>query len=172
MATKSKGLAGKGRVAFQVSGLGSSQKALNALPIAVQKRVIRQAIRASMKPVKAAVQREAPIGDSGDLRSHVKLRAVQSKGKGKNKGKGGIISFQVQIGMGDYKGEMYYAAMVEFGHAIRAVPKGPEIGRVPANPFMQRAFDQTKDRARRHAVAAILRGVALETRRLSDEGKS
>lgn len=156
--------AGKGRVAFTISGLGSAQRALNALPPAIEKKVIRQAIRKSLRPVKLAVEQEAPKGETGLLADSVKIRAVKKRKRGR-------IALQVRIAEGDFLGETYYAAMVEFGHALRDVPRGPEVGRVPADPFMERAFDRTAKPAREEAIREIKLGVDRETRRLARQAK-
>ncbi len=134
-------------VTFRIEGLGAAQRALSALPGAVARKVIRPSIREAMRPVKAGIQSTAPV-KSGAIRRHVKIRAAKRIRRG-------AIAIRAQIGKEDFQGDQYYAAMVNFGHAIRRAPRGPEVGRVAPVGFMERAFQTTEAVARSTAIAGI-----------------
>jgi hypothetical protein len=113
----------------------------------VARKVIRQSIREAMRPVKTGIQSTAPL-KSGAIRRNVKIRAAKRVRRGS-------IAIRAQIGEEDFKGDQYYAAMVNFGHAIRRKPRGPEVGRVAPVAFMERAFQATQGAARAAAIAGI-----------------
>jgi HK97 gp10 family phage protein len=138
---------GKG-VSIKIAGLGSLQKSLDALPSVMAKKVIRSSIRDALRPVKRAVEANAPTGDTLAIKRSVKIRA----GK---KVKRGRIGATVVIGEGDFLGKTFYAAFREYGHAIRKINRGPVVGRVAPLRFMGRAYDSTGPTARSDAVRRI-----------------
>jgi len=138
--------AGAGR-SFVVTGVRELDRALRELPLKLGKKVIRQAIRQALRPVKAAVEANAPV-DTGKLRSKVKVRA--------GKGKRGTIRLVVRIGEGDFAGQTFYAAMVEYG-----------TSKQPGQHYMLRAFESTRIQARDEAIRLILEGVEREARALN-----
>jgi len=82
-----------------------------------------------MKIVASRVKALVPV-DSGLTRSSVKVRAAKRSRKG--------FGINVQIGEGDYKGETFYAAFVEYGTIKNKAAR-----------FMLRSFLQTGKQARR-----------------------
>lgn len=138
-----------------ITGLKQVDRALKQLPDRVAKKVIRQAMRASMRPVKAAVVANAPV-ESGATKRAVKLRAAKSRKKGK-------IAIEVRIGAGDYQGDQYYAAFQEYGWrpGKRGGPRGAPV---PGKHFMLHAFESTSASAKDAAISAILTGVEREVK--------
>lgn len=139
--------AGKGR-RIVVTGVKDIDRRLKLLTPALQKKVVRQAVRKSLKPVAAAVKAEAPVR-TGATKAAVKVRARKSRKRDE-------IALEVRIGEGDFKGEQFYAAFNQFG-----------TSRQPANPFMTRAFQRTAKSARAEAIAAIRAGAIKEIKALS-----
>jgi HK97 gp10 family phage protein len=148
MATRAAGVpaAGKARASLRLRlfGVKELDRALKGLEPKVRRKVISRAIRTALKVVKAAVEAAAPVGESGNLRRSVVVRAVKGR-------KRGVIALEVRIGEGNFKGKTYYAAFIEFGTKD-----------IPAHGFMRKAFDETKDQARIIAMNEILAGVKRE----------
>lgn len=138
--------AGSGR-SFVITGVLELDWALKELPIRLGKKVIRQAIRQALRPVKAAVEANAPV-DTGKLKSKVRIRA--------GKGKKGTIKLVVRIGEGDFAGQTFYAAMVEYG-----------TSKQPGQHYMLRAYESTRIQARDEAIRLILEGVEREAAALN-----
>lgn len=120
---------------------------LKMLPIAIQKKVLRQSMRAGLKIVQQGVKAEVPV-DTGLTRRNVAVRAVKRK-------KRGSIELEVRIkaekGLKKlYAGgqSVFYPAVVQYGRAG-----------VAPNPFMTRAFQATASRARRVTIQALKAGV-------------
>ena len=136
-------MAGKaGGSAITIQGAVEISKALRKLPERIAKKVVRQSIREGLKPVKNAVRTEAPYL-TGRTKKAVKIKAWKRK-KWR-------IGASVRIGAGDYLGETYYAAFVQYGTVRRA-----------ADPFMTRAYEQTGDRAKAETMRLIREGTERE----------
>ena len=157
--------AGKGKVI--VLGLPEIDRKLKQLTPALEKKVIRDAVRASLWPVQQAVKQAAPVA-SGATRGAVKVRVPKGRRKGK-------IRAQVIIGEGDYKGHQFYAAFVEFGHdevrgGRRGTGGGKVVGRKEGTHFMEQAFDRTAEAAKEDCENRILSGADMVIRNLGKQG--
>jgi HK97 gp10 family phage protein len=108
---------------FKITGVKEIRWAFRHLEPNVARKVIRQAVRKGLAPIRAAALRHAPLGKTGLLRSSIKIRAFTKR-------KRGVIGLEIRVGEGDYKGVTYYAAFQEYGTA-----------KMPASPFMRPAFD-------------------------------
>ena len=111
--------------------------ALKKLPNNVFKRVVVGASRKAMRPVITAARAAAPV-DTGLLKKSIgaKVKVYPRKGN--------IVSM---VGArGGFKDKdtkqnpAIYAHLVEGGHVLRRIKKGPVIGRVAAKPFLKPAF--------------------------------
>ena len=69
------------RQALVVTGIRSIDRRLKRLLPAVQKKVVRQAMRAGLKVIASLVKAEAPA-DTGEMRRNVKVRALKSRRRG------------------------------------------------------------------------------------------
>jgi HK97 gp10 family phage protein len=153
---------------FKLDGIKGIKRALDQLPNAVAKKVIRQQIRAALKPVRAAVRENAPV-ESGALRKAVKVRASKVKKRGQ-------IALTVQIGKGDFVGrqDTFYAAGVEFGHdEVRGGRKGAGgvvVGHTEGTHFMEEAFNRTAEGAKNQAEKGIRDGILAEAKKLGSQG--
>lgn len=98
-------------------------------------QIVRHAYREGAKPILAAAKANCPV-DTGAGKKSLKIKAGKRR-------KGRVT---VLIGETPYKGDTFYLAMVEYGHAT----KGNR--HVPAHPFMRPAVDSQQA----NAVAAIM----------------
>ncbi len=173
---------------FEVQVLGTEdlRAALAGLPAKMLGKVMRPALRAGAKVVMAAAVAEAPVA-SGALAANFHVRAAR-------KPKRGTVGVRVATGTkaelgipettkdGHPRG--YYPTAQQFGWRPGNRPgtakiKGRDGGdvfkrltdaefgtaRVPANPFMTRAFDRSKDAA----VAAVAAEAEARIGALSDK---
>ena len=142
------------KATLRLEGGKALERKLKTLPTRVRNKVVRTALRDGAKIVQAETKSLAPV-QTGLLKKSLKVRAMKRK-KGR-------IGINVQMGAGDYKGETFYGAFVEYGHKLgkrtngikRAQKKGAAVGdsrpMVPGQHFMERAFDN------KSAVAARTR---------------
>lgn len=135
-----------------ITGVKEIDRALAQLPPKVAKKVIRQAIRQALKPVAQRAKLLAPRGETGQLKRAIKVRAMPRRR--------GRIGLEVRVGEGDFKGETFYAAFVEYG-----------TSKMDKKPFMRPAFDQTKDEARNEAIRLIRAGIEREAAALGRSGR-
>ena len=107
-------------LSVNISILGD--KALDAklgkLENAMQKKIVRSALRAAAKPVLAAMKAYVPVV-TGDLRDSLKIQSIKRSRK----------YIGVNITSRPKPGKRFYAAFVELGGPKRA-----------ANPFMRKPF--------------------------------
>lgn len=132
-------------IEFKITGIKEIRRAFKRLPAIVARKVIKKAIRESLRPIKAEVERLAPKR-SGLLAQSVKIRAAKQKR--------GAIRIRVQIGAGDFKGKTYYAAFVEYGTKNK---KG--LPKIEGRHYMKQAYELHKDSARKECIQRIRRGV-------------
>lgn len=139
-------MSSKGPVGIDISGLGDArlQARLKQLDAKVQRKVVRQALRAGAKVVLAATKALVPV-DTGALKSGLKLRALKSR-----RGTFGIqvqTPTRAQLGIpSDAKG--YYPAVLEYGAEGH-----------PAKPYLRPALEQARTAATTTIRTAIAQGV-------------
>ncbi len=139
-----------------VKGMDSLLKRLERLGDATRiRKHFSTALRAGAKIVHAETVRRAPSA-TGAVKRSLKVRA------GKSKKKGGVVML-VQTKKGDYRGDQFYAAFVEYGTDVRTQKKtGRMVGRVVANRFMRDAFDASHDRAADEIRRTLLESLESE----------
>lgn len=125
---------------FVITGLDDIDRKLRTLEPRVAKKVLRQAMRKAMKRVQTMVKELAPER-SGELKRAIKVRAARRTRKKQ-------IRINVRIGKGDFKGDTYYGAMVEYG-----------TKKQQGQHFMETAFKLAGARAREDAIEAITQGI-------------
>lgn len=141
------------RKSLVITGLKAIDRRLKTLEPRVQKKVVRQAMRAGLKWLKAAVEDEAPK-DTGTMASKVKVRAVKSR-------KRGSIELEVRIEADDQTKKTsaktgktaFYPAVVQYGSST-----------LPPDPFMTRAFEAKGEAARQATLGKLLEGIEREVR--------
>ena len=94
---------------INVRGLAELQKFLNTLPAKVEKNIMRGALRAGLKPIKAAAMANVPV-DSGALRDSIRISASRSKP--------GTVAVAVKAGGKTKRGNVWYAHFIEFTGAV------------------------------------------------------
>ena len=150
--------AGRG-LFLTILGRKPIDRAFQELPKRVAKKVVTQAMRRAMKPVATQVRANAPV-QTGATKGAVKVRAAKRSRKG--------FGINVQIGEGDFKGDTFAAAFVEYGtQKRRKKSTGQYVGQVRARHFMRRAYKQKKSEARRLADRAIAAGILREAKALA-----
>jgi HK97 gp10 family phage protein len=137
----------KGRVTLE--GGAKLERKLKALDAKVSKKIVTKALRAGAKIILTAAKAAAPK-QSGTLKKSLKVRA--------GKRKKGTVRFVVQTATGDFKGETYYAAFLEYGH--KAGSRKLENRKViPAKPYLGPAFDSKKEEAAKAIADSMRHGI-------------
>ncbi len=133
-----------------ITGIQDIDRKLKTLEPRLQKKVLRQSMRAGMKIIQSEMMAQAPV-DTGLMRSKVEVRALKSKGRHK-------IAIEARIGADEKfvvitkSGKRYfYPAAVEYGTRD-----------LIANPFGRRAYEAKADVARAKTVFDIKVGVERE----------
>lgn len=168
----------------RVEGLSELQKILDGLPDKLERNIVRSALRAGLKGMKAEVEARIPVR-TGKLRQSVKLKTKLVKGK---------PNAAVTVG----NKEAWYAHLVEFGTGGNYQGTGKTVGGpyvikaknkkglfVPgashpvmsvthpgskAQPFMRPAFDAGNSAAIQAFVAKIKQRLTKQGIELPDEG--
>lgn len=132
---------------LEINGLNKAvQGQLTELDKKFQNKVIRKGLRAGGKVWQSAARGEAPV-QTGKLKRSIKVRS--------GKRKRDSISITVGMGAKDYTGEAFYGSFIEYGYHIGKRSLGDSRKAQKANPFMQRAYDQSKDEASEAAIEAM-----------------
>ncbi len=121
-----------------ITGLSATRQALEQLPLKVEKRILRKGIREGAKVMLSAARADAP-SLSGATRRNVKIRGGRSKP--------GTIGLSVGVAAKDFAGPTFYAGFVIYGHRIGKRALGDRRKLVPADNFLSRAYEETKDEA-------------------------
>lgn len=152
-------------VSFKITGAKELQKKLRELGPKIEKKVMRQALRAGAKIIQAEAKKLAPV-DSGELRAGIKVRAVKKRKPG-----------QVRIRVSTGEDDAFYGFFVEYGYMkqeTRRLPDGKIISLkrgqgtptfVPPRPFVRPAFETKKEEATKAITAAIAAGIEREASR-------
>jgi HK97 gp10 family phage protein len=140
--------------AVVITGVREIDRKLRLLEPRVQKKVVRQAMRAGLKILQAEVKVQVPVR-TGLTRSAVQIRALRAR-------KRGSVSLEVRIS-GKKEGliverksgkRVFYPAVVEYGR------EG-----VAPDPFMRRSFEAKGEQAKDAALYKLLQGVLDEVHR-------
>lgn len=110
---------------IQIRGGEELAAALESLGPAMEKKILRSAMREAAKPILDDAKRRAPVL-TGQLRKSLKIRAI----KRNRKGQVGVV---ISTAKGFFKGDEFYGAFHEFG-----------TKRMPARPFIRPAFEANK----------------------------
>lgn len=156
---------------FEIKGGAELQRALNELPVKLERNVMRGALRAAAVQIEQEAKARAPA-DSGKLRDSIRVSTGAKRG--------GTVYAHVKVG-GVKKGDAFYARFVEFGtrpHEIRPRRSASlfiggllrTLVRHPgtqARPFLRPAFDSKAGEAIRafgDYMAARLERIAKRSR--------
>jgi HK97 gp10 family phage protein len=127
-----------------VTGIKELDAKLKTLAPRVQRKVVRQSLRAAAKPIQARAKHGAPEGETGKLRASIKVRAGKTKRRD-------VIAIDVLVDKKDFDGMGWHGAAVEFG-----------TSKMDAQPYMLPAFVQQGPSARDYAERLIRDGIERE----------
>ncbi len=120
---------------IEITGFKEIDTVLKKMPARLSEKVLSSAHRSSLIPLVKKAKLLAPEGPTGNLVDSIGTeRVTQSK-------KGGVQAGPKRRGR--FKGN--HGHLVEFGTKSRRKKSGANTGSMPAQPFMQPAFDATKD---------------------------
>jgi HK97 gp10 family phage protein len=137
-------------MSFEVSGLKESLEALKGLEPKLSKGIVRKGLRAGAKVVSQATKAAAPEL-TGTLKKGIKVKA--------GKRKKGFLSYVVGVGKAWFSGPAFYAAFVAFGHKVGSRKLGGSRKQIPANDFMTKGYDQSKNAALTAVISTIESGI-------------
>lgn len=149
------------RINFKLTGVEELDQKFAALPLKVQKKILRGPLRQAAKMIQATAKIDAPV-KSGVLAKSLRVRAGKRSRRTANR-----VSVVVITAKGWFKGPAFYAPFVLWGHGIGKRPRGGKsrwrrllrIGdgrkRVKANNFLRRATDETGSAAQAVALGGI-----------------
>lgn len=131
-------------ISIEVLGDKALQRKLRALPIAMEKKIVRKALREAGRPILASAKALVPVR-TGALKKSLRLRALK-----RSRGSFGV---QVRTGTREELGipadaPYYYPMAVEVG-----------TGHAPAHPYMRPALKSNEGKSIRIAAAEIRRGI-------------
>lgn len=137
--------------AVVITGIPAIDKRLRMLPIKVQKKVLRQSMRAGLKVMATEVRNQAPVL-SGKTRAGVKVRALRKKRRSSIALEVRIFGLQSDTIKTSAAGQpAFWPALEEFGDRNH-----------PPNPFMRRSFEAKGQTSLTITTDAILAGVKKE----------
>ena len=148
---------------FKMEGGAELVKALQELPVKIERNVMRGTMRAAAKPMAKRAKALAPV-DTGALKQSVRVSTKARRGR---------VTATITAGNGK---DVYYAHMVEFGTAAHLIKpktkkslgfKGGEFAYanhpgITPRPFMRTAMDT-------EAGASVQAAIAYAKKRLPKE---
>lgn len=141
----------------QVKGLKELNKILEQLPIKLQKRAVRKALRAGSRPIIQKARSLAPV-DTGALKKSI----IYAQRRDPTRGAIGFLKSSVagkgkqNTGSEKKRVPSKYAHLVEFG-----------TSRAPAQPFMRPALDSAGNDAIKKITEVLIKEVEIEALRTS-----
>lgn len=126
-------------VKLKLTGFEEIDQVLKGLPLILNHRVLQSAHVQAVKPLIEKAKLTAPEGPTGNL--------IDSIGAVKSSVRTSFDLGQVQVGprrSSKYKG--HHSHLIEYGTKQRSNKRGANRGRVKAKPFMEPAFEATKNR--------------------------
>jgi len=121
-----------------ITGLKEIYGALNDLPKELSDTKLQKVHAAAAIPLVNRIHRLAPVGLTGNLADSI---GIEKPGK-KNKGELGAIYVGPRR-KGGFKG--FAGHLVEFGTKARKTKRGANRGVMPAEPFVEPSWEQTKN---------------------------
>ena len=138
------------RVTLQSEGFDAALRKLELLDRAVARPILVRALRKAAEPVLATAKAYAPK-DTGQLEGSLRIKSARAKGGG--------VAVRVTTEAGDYKGDEFYGAFVEYGYRKGSRRLGDKRRVVPPQPYMRPATDEQINNAAEIATQEILKGL-------------
>jgi HK97 gp10 family phage protein len=123
----------------KIEGLKELQTALQELPKATARNVMRRILKARGKPIAEAARKHVPV-DQGDLKDSIAVSTTLSKRQKRMHRKPDKDDVEVYVGPGPHP----QAHWLEFGTDERTHASGKSVGDVPKKPFMRPAWDSQR----------------------------
>src|SRR3954447_12368252 len=118
-------MSGKGGAAIRGSidlrGAKELISKLKTLEPRIERKLLRQALRAGAKVIQAEAQARVPV-KTGRGRKGIKVRAMSRM-------KRGTVGVKVQTSEGDYQGDEFYLSFIERGYFKQPVARDARTGR-------------------------------------------
>lgn len=138
------------------TGFPELDRKLKALEPKLQKKVLRQSIRAAMKPVLSAARSNAPVKtDTLKIRKYIKLAALKRTRRA-------VLGVEVVVKGSDGTPMVAYT---KDGQRV-FIPYAIEFGHknAPPHPFMRPAYETQGPPARNQAILLLRQGVDREVK--------
>lgn len=136
-------------VNYTIEGLKEINRVLQKLPLILQERVIKSAVRSGAQIIRKAAKALVPR-DSGELEQSIVVQAARTKSRN-------FSLFRI----GFKKPTSRRAHLTEFGTSTQ-----------PAQPFMRPALDNNATAVIQKIVQALGRGLAREAEKLVGRGRN
>lgn len=124
---------------------------LHALDARLRESIGVEAVSAAAQPMEAAIIDAAPVGPTGNLAASIRTR-IGSKD-------GGKLTVAV---IGPSFGRAPHRHLVIRGTKERFQKSGKSVGRMPANPFVDRAFARARQASESALVGTLMSALARE----------
>lgn len=131
---------------LSVTGLKEIDELLKGLPEQLKHRILQDAHADAAKPLINSAESKVPVKTGGLRRSIGAVKPSIKKAR-----EIGLVKIGPRRG-GRYEG--YHGHLIEFGHRI-VTKKGRIIGATRPNPFMEPAFNSTKDQVKSNIAESI-----------------
>jgi HK97 gp10 family phage protein len=116
----------------------SAIKGLEDLERKVAKKYVKKGLREACKVTLKRARSTAPVA-SGQVKRNIKVRGAKSTKY--------LINMVVGLAQKWFTGPTFYAAFVAFGHRIGRRQLGDSRKEVPANEWLDKAYESTKTTA-------------------------
>lgn len=121
------------------TGVKEIDQVLRGLPLQLTEKVLQNSFADAAKPMVEAIKSYTPTGETDNLIDSIGITKERSLSSSRAVG-------EIQLGprrKGRYKGHI--GQIINFGTGPRETKSGANRGSVPANPFMEKGYNQTKD---------------------------
>jgi len=128
-------------------GVAKFDRKLKALETRLQRKVVRQALRAGARVIAAEAKANAPVGKTGALKDSIRVWALKRSRR--------RIGVKVGSSIHAYKGDQFYGAFLEFG-----------TSKMDPKPWLAPAIEAKKGEATRIVDQTLAAGIEREIKAL------
>lgn len=145
-------------LSMKVDGIKPLLKKLKSFPAKIEKKILRQALRAGGKIFQQQAKANAPV-KSGLTKRSLKVRSMKRSRT--------RVGIRVATSAKDYTGDTFYASFVEYGHKLGRRPgrgsKNKDTRRtIEGKHFIRSAYESKKDQALNVIKQQLRIGIAEE----------
>lgn len=148
---------------LQLQGFDEFQRRLRLLPKKVAGKAVRQALREGAKIIQAEAKARVPVR-TGTLKKSIKVRAA----KGRKRGEAAIA---VTTGQGDFVGDTFYGAFLEYGHKLGSRRSSEATKSLRKRAQALREYRKDTGSKLWESTEKILRARAKQSQRADQEGR-